>query len=89
MGRDAKRGCFSKADRFVPVASVPYGIVYSFTDDSAGNVWMSHQEGLFQLFGARVVNSSPGPGSGARNRLSLYCMMRCKVVSGLDSWTAA
>ena len=57
---------FLKSDRFVPVASVPYGIVYSFTDDSAGNVWMSHQEGLFQLFGARVVERIPWAKLGRR-----------------------
>ena len=66
VGRDAKRGCLFKSDRFVPVASVPYGIVYSFTDDSAGNVWMSHQEGLFHLFGARVVERIPWAKLGRR-----------------------
>ena len=50
---------FLSSDRFVPVASVPYGIVYSFTDDSAGNVWVSHQKGLLHLFGARVVELIP------------------------------
>src|SRR4030095_14332936 len=50
---------FLESDRFVPVASVPYGIVYSFTDDSAGNVWVSHQKGLLHLFGARVVELIP------------------------------
>jgi ligand-binding sensor domain-containing protein len=50
---------FLKSDRFVPVASVPYGIVYSFTGDSAGNVWVSHQKGLLHLFGARVVELIP------------------------------
>jgi signal transduction histidine kinase/ligand-binding sensor domain-containing protein len=50
---------FLKADRFVPVASVPYGIVYSFTDDSAGNVWVGHQKGLLHLFGERVVELIP------------------------------
>ena len=50
---------FLKSGRFVPVASVPYGIVYSFTEDSAGNVWVSHQEGLLHLFGARVVERIP------------------------------
>src|SRR6185436_288282 len=52
---------FLKSDRFVPVASVPYGIVYSFTDDSAGNVWVSHQKGLLHLVGARVVELIPWP----------------------------
>jgi signal transduction histidine kinase/ligand-binding sensor domain-containing protein len=50
---------FLKSDRFVPVASVPYGIVYSFTDDSAGNVWVGHQKGLLHLFGEQVVELIP------------------------------
>src|SRR5262249_7770209 len=50
---------FLTSDRFVPVASVPYGIVYSFTDDRAGNVWVSHQKGLLRLFGARLVELIP------------------------------
>ena len=50
---------FLESDRFVPVASVPNGIVYSFTDDSAGNVWVSHQKALLHLFGARVVELIP------------------------------
>ncbi|HEU4769535.1 MAG TPA: two-component regulator propeller domain-containing protein, partial [Pyrinomonadaceae bacterium] len=50
---------FLKSDRFVPVASIPYGIVFSFTDDGAGNLWMSHQEGLFRLLQERVVERVP------------------------------
>ena len=50
---------FLKSDRFVPTGSVPYGIVYAFTEDTAGNVWMSHQEGLFHLFRERVVERIP------------------------------
>ena len=50
---------FLKSDRFVPVASIPYGIVYSFTGDSAGNLWMSHQDGLFRLLRERVVERIP------------------------------
>ena len=50
---------FLKSDRFVSVASVPYGIVFSFTGDSAGNLWMSHQEGLFRLLRERVVERIP------------------------------
>jgi PAS domain S-box-containing protein len=48
-----------KSGRFVPVASMPYGIVFSFTDDSAGNVWVSHQEALFHLIRSRVVERIP------------------------------
>ena len=43
-----------KSDRFSPVASVPYGIVFSITEDRTG-IWMSHQEGLFHLLQERVV----------------------------------
>ena len=50
---------FLKSDRFVPIGSVPYGIVFAFTEDTAGNVWMSHQEGLFHLFRERVVERIP------------------------------
>lgn len=55
---------FLKSDRFVPVDSVPYGIVYGFAEDSAGNVWMSHQEGLFRLFGERVLDRIRWPTLG-------------------------
>jgi len=44
-----------KSGRFFPVASVPYGIVYSITEDHAGNIWMSHQQGLLHLIQTRVV----------------------------------
>jgi signal transduction histidine kinase/ligand-binding sensor domain-containing protein len=61
---------FFTSDRFVPVAAVPYGIVYSFTDDSAGNVWVSHQEGLFRLFQERVVERIPWARLGRRQPAS-------------------
>ena len=61
---------FFKSDRFVPVAAVPYGIVFSFADDSAGNVWVSHQEGLLRLFGARVVERIPWARLGRREPAS-------------------
>ena len=44
-----------KSDRFFRVPSVPYGIVYSIVAHSAGNVWMSHEQGLFHLIQERVV----------------------------------
>ena len=62
----------------------PSGVVYSFADDSAGNVWVSHQEGLLRLFPSVWSNASPRPGSGADNRPVLSCMMPCRVVYGLD-----
>jgi signal transduction histidine kinase len=33
--------------------------VYGFAEDSAGNVWVSHQEGLFRLFQQHVVERIP------------------------------
>ena len=51
FGSERRSGlAFLQSDRFVPTGSVPYGIVFAFTEDTAGNVWMSHQEGLFHLF---------------------------------------
>ncbi|HEX6716066.1 MAG TPA: two-component regulator propeller domain-containing protein [Pyrinomonadaceae bacterium] len=43
-----------KSDRFFPVASVPYGIVYSITADRAG-IWISHEQGLLHLIQMRLV----------------------------------
>ena len=48
-----------KSGRFARVASVPYGVAHSITGDSSGNVWMSHQEGLFRLLGADLVERIP------------------------------
>ena len=48
-----------KADRFVSVPSIPFGLVYSFAEGSGRNIWMSHQQGLFHLFGERVVEQIP------------------------------
>ena len=80
---------FLKSDRFVPVASVPYGIVYSFTEDSAGNLWMSHQEGLFHLLQERVVERIPWAQLGRREPAMLYSMMLCRVVYGSGFVTVA
>ena len=48
-----------RSDRFFPVGSIPHGIVSSITGDRAGNIWISHQEGLFQLLHGRVVERIP------------------------------
>ena len=72
---------FLKADRFVPVASVPYGIVFSFTDDGTGNIWVSHQEGLLRLFGARVVERIPWARLG--RRLPANALLYDSVQGGL------
>src|SRR4029450_4216021 len=55
-----------KSGRFAPVASVPYGVVHSITGDSAGNLWMSHQEGLFHLLEASLVERIPWARLGRR-----------------------
>ena len=48
-----------ESDRFIPLSSVPAGLVYSIASDSAGNVWMSHREGLFHLLRTSVVERIP------------------------------
>jgi signal transduction histidine kinase/ligand-binding sensor domain-containing protein len=48
-----------KSRRFIPIRSVPYGVVYGFAEDNAGNVWMSHQEGLFRLYQQHVAERIP------------------------------
>jgi ligand-binding sensor domain-containing protein len=47
------------SDRFLPVPSVPPGTVFSFAEDRAGAVWLSHRDGLFRLLEARVVERIP------------------------------
>ena len=59
-----------RSDRFFPVGSVPSGIVFSITGDRAGNIWISHQKGLFQLFQARVVERIPWAKLGRREPAS-------------------
>jgi signal transduction histidine kinase len=56
--------------RFFPVVSVPSGRVISITGDRAGNVWISHDEGLFQLRQARVVERIPWARLGRREPAS-------------------
>ena len=58
------------SDRFVPVGSVPHGVVFSITGDGAGNIWISHQEGLFQLVQTRVVERIPWARLGRREPAS-------------------
>jgi signal transduction histidine kinase len=48
-----------RSDRFFPVASVPYGIVYSIIADHAGDIWISHEQGLLHLIQTRVVERIP------------------------------
>jgi signal transduction histidine kinase/ligand-binding sensor domain-containing protein len=55
-----------RAGRFFRVESVPPGFLYSITGDHAGNVWISHQEGLFRLAQSRVVQRLPWAKLGRR-----------------------
>jgi len=46
--------------RFTPVSAVPGGAVYSISGDTAGNLWISHDDqGLFHLVGGGVVEQIP------------------------------
>ena len=55
-----------RSGRFFRVESVPPGFLYSITGDHAGNVWISHQEGLFRLAQSRVVQRVPWARLGRR-----------------------
>jgi signal transduction histidine kinase/ligand-binding sensor domain-containing protein len=61
---------FLKGERFVPVNSVPPGNVLSITGDRAGNVWISHDEGLFHLHQALLVERIPWANLGHRQPAS-------------------
>jgi ligand-binding sensor domain-containing protein len=41
-------------------------VVHSITGDSAENLWMSHQEGLFHLLEAGLVERTPSARLGRR-----------------------
>jgi len=45
--------------RFIPVSGVPGGNVHFIAGDRAGNLWISHDESLFHLLGASVVERIP------------------------------
>ena len=46
-----------RSNRFVPVPSVPSGIVYGITTDGSGNIWISHEQGLLRLNRERVIET--------------------------------
>jgi signal transduction histidine kinase/streptogramin lyase len=48
-----------KSGKVVAVGSMPYGTVFSITEDQSANVWMGHQEGLFRLRDEHVVERIP------------------------------
>jgi ligand-binding sensor domain-containing protein/signal transduction histidine kinase len=56
-----------QSDRFVPIRSMPNGIVYAIAGDSPGSVWISHDDGLFHLRRARVVERIPWSALGRKN----------------------
>jgi len=45
--------------RFVPTGGVPGRYVRSVTEDTAGHLWVSHDQGLFELTGDTVVEQIP------------------------------
>jgi PAS domain S-box-containing protein len=56
-----------ESDRFISISSVSEGIVYSIAGDSAANVWISHQNGLFHLLRASVVERIPWDALGRKD----------------------
>jgi ligand-binding sensor domain-containing protein/signal transduction histidine kinase len=50
---------FFESGRFSRIPAIPPGAVFSITDDLAGNVWLTHEGGLFRVFGRRVVERIP------------------------------
>ena len=45
--------------RFIPVSALPEGSIWPITGDSAGNLWISQDRGLFRLLGAQIVEQIP------------------------------
>ena len=60
-----------RSGRFFPVRALPDGIVSSITGDRAGNIWISHQEGLFQLLQGNVVERIPWASLGRKEPASV------------------
>jgi signal transduction histidine kinase/ligand-binding sensor domain-containing protein len=48
-----------ESDRIIAASAMPNGIVFSITEDRSGNVWIGHQDGLFRLRDARVLERIP------------------------------
>ncbi|HEX6650764.1 MAG TPA: two-component regulator propeller domain-containing protein, partial [Pyrinomonadaceae bacterium] len=46
-----------RSNRFIPVPSVPSGIVYGITTDGSGNIWISHEQALLRLNQEHVVET--------------------------------
>ena len=45
--------------RFIPVPAMPGGYVHSIAEDSAGNLWISQDQGFFHLLRGGVVEQIP------------------------------
>jgi signal transduction histidine kinase len=60
-----------ESDRFVPISSIPEGIVYSIAADGPGSVWISHQDALFHLRRERVVDRIPWSTLGRKDAASV------------------
>jgi ligand-binding sensor domain-containing protein len=55
-----------ESEKFRAIAEVPPGNVFSITGDRAGNVWISHDEGVFHLHQERLVERIPWANFGVK-----------------------
>ncbi len=68
--------------RFIPVSSVPGGQIHAIAGDSAGNLWISHQDhGLFHLRDGRLVEQIPWARLGRKD--FAYALLADPVQGGL------
>jgi signal transduction histidine kinase/ligand-binding sensor domain-containing protein len=59
---------FLEDGRFIPVKTVPGGVVYSITEDTAGNLWIANKElGLIHLLREDRVQQVPLDGLGHKD----------------------
>ena len=58
-------------DRFIPLSSIPGGIVYGITEDSAKNLWIANQDhGLIRLSSHGEVQQIPWASLGHKDHAS-------------------
>jgi len=50
---------YLEGDRFVPVRAMPGGFAHAIAEDSAGDLWISQDQGLFHLLRGSVVEEIP------------------------------
>jgi len=68
--------------RFIPISSVPGGQIRAIAGDSAGNLWISHQDqGLFHLREGRLVEQIPWARLGRKD--FAYALLADPVQGGL------